>query len=296
MKKHERIKRPLCVFAALLCLTGLLAMFIHYQNNALQTSYYTVRGEGELKILQLSDLHSKDFKGKLAEQIRAEEPDVIFLTGDIFNKAGKDDLDGHDAFLAACTDTAPTYFVTGNHELTEKARERNSYTEFTLTDLTYMEQLLSSHGVIWLNNESSIFEKNGTVYNIIGLSDVIEYCPTYKTGTFYSVTSKAIREILPGLIKEDAVNILLSHRPEYFEVYSEFDIDLVFSGHAHGGQFRFFGRGLYAPGQGVLPKLTEGVHENNGTTLVISRGLGPSRFPLRLFNRPEIVSVTVTAK
>ena len=70
-------------------------------------------------------------------------------------------------------------------------------------------------------------------------------------------------------------------------------MDLVFSGHAHGGQFRlpFLGRGLVAPGQGLFPRYTEGVHERNGTTMIISRGLGNSVIPVRLFNQPEIVCV-----
>lgn len=80
-------------------------------------------------------------------------------------------------------------------------------------------------------------------------------------------------------------------------MYHEQDIDLVFSGHAHGGQFRVpIIKGLYAPHQGVLPKYTEGVYTMGSTQLHVSRGLGNSRFPYRLFNHPEIIKVTLRCK
>ena len=92
--------------------------------------------------------------------------------------------------------------------------------------------------------------------------------------------------------KDDRLTLLMAHRPDQIGLYSRFPIDLVFTGHAHGGQIRLpFVKGLYAPHQGILPKYTEGVHTKNGTSVVISRGLGNSRFPFRVFNHPEIVIV-----
>ncbi len=96
-------------------------------------------------------------------------------------------------------------------------------------------------------------------------------------------------------IKGEGYNILLSHRPEYFDVYVSSDIDLIFSGHAHGGQFvlPFIG-GLFAPGQGFFPEYTSGAHNTDNTTLIISRGLGNSLFPLRINNPPEIIIAELT--
>jgi hypothetical protein len=91
-----------------------------------------------------------------------------------------------------------------------------------------------------------------------------------------------------------AFQILLSHRPEMLSLYSEYGFDLVFSGHAHGGQFRIpFVGGLVAPNQGLLPKYTAGKHEAGDTAMIVNRGLGNSLFPFRIFNRPEIVEVTL---
>ena len=92
-------------------------------------------------------------------------------------------------------------------------------------------------------------------------------------------------------------SILLSHRPEFFDIYTECGFDLVLSGHAHGGQFRLpFVGGLIAPGQGFFPEYDSGVYIENGTTMVISRGLGNSRFPIRFNNPPEIVVVELLSK
>ena len=119
----------------------------------------------------------------------------------------------------------------------------------------------------------------------ISNSDLLEYTGNVKT------------EKLLNTLSENSSNfkILLSHRPDLFDIYSNSSVDLVFSGHAHGGQFRLpFIGGLIAPDQGLFPKLTEGIHTSNNTTMVISRGLGNSIIPLRLFNRPELVVVTLS--
>ena len=94
------------------------------------------------------------------------------------------------------------------------------------------------------------------------------------------------------LVDKQLFTMLLSHRPEQFEAYVEKEMDLVFTGHAHGGQIRVpFVGGLFAPGQGTLPTYTAGMFEKNETKMVISRGLGNSEFPLRIFNLPEIILV-----
>ena len=88
--------------------------------------------------------------------------------------------------------------------------------------------------------------------------------------------------------------ILLSHRPELFDLYVETEMDLVFSGHAHGGQFRLpFVGGLVAPNQGFFPKYDAGQFNEENTTMIVSRGVGNSIIPIRFNNRPEIVLVTL---
>ena len=107
---------------------------------------------------------------------------------------------------------------------------------------------------------------------------------------------KMLHTLMAG--QAESFNILLSHRPELFETYVKENLDLVFSGHAHGGQFVIpvLRQGIFAPHQGFFPKYTEGMHEKDGTVMIVSRGLGNSGFPIRIFNRPELIEVTLTKK
>ena len=134
-----------------------------------------------------------------------------------------------------------------------------------------------------LNNEAVQIKRGEEYISLLGVSD-----PTFGTD---------VDEVLKAH-EVTTFQILLSHRPELFEMYVNRSMDLVFSGHAHGGQFRlpFVGNGLVAPNQGLFPKYSEGLHIKKDTTMVVSRGLGNSIVPLRLFNQPEIVCATLRGK
>ena len=173
-------------------------------------------------------------------------------------------------FIKQITRIAPVYFVSGNHEHQSGAWEE-------------LSDLLVEEGVTVLNNGKSVIERNGETITLLGLADK-------KVNQHYD---KMLHTLMAG--QEDSFNILLSHRPELFEAYVQENIDLAFTGHAHGGQIRipFLHRGIFAPHQGFFPKYTEGMHEKDGTVMVVSRGLGNSSFPFRIFNRPELVEVTL---
>ena len=97
--------------------------------------------------------------------------------------------------------------------------------------------------------------------------------------------------------KPEGFSILLSHRPEYFDVYASHAIDISFSGHAHGGQIRFpFIGAILAPHQGFFPKYSAGMYQINTSRLILSRGLGNSLFPFRIFNHPELILVSLESK
>ncbi|HKL42806.1 MAG TPA: metallophosphoesterase, partial [Clostridia bacterium] len=107
-------------------------------------------------------------------------------------------------------------------------------------------------------------------------------------------TSNDLEDQLMNLSEENNFQILLSHRPELINLYSKEKIDLIFSGHAHGGQFRLpFIGGIIAPDQGLFPEYTSGLYVKDKSTLIVSRGLGNSIIPLRLFNQPEIIVLTI---
>lgn len=224
-------------------------------------------------IAQVSDLHNTEFgtdNERLLEKLREAEPDLIAITGDLVDSR-RTDLACALSFAAAATQIAPTCYVPGNHEARLAA-----YGE--------LEDDLREAGVRVLRNECTWIFRGEDGLAVLGLDD-----PAFSDGT--ETTEETLREISPGT---DAFTLLLSHRPELLESYAACDVDLVLSGHAHGGQFRLpIIGGLFAPNQGVLPEYDAGVFQMENTTMVVSRGLGNSLFPFRVNNNPELVIVTL---
>ena len=255
--------------------------FIWVNNNWIQTTEYTVASE-ELpeafdgkKIVQISDLHNANFgdgQSALIEKVEAAEPDAIFLTGDLID-SNRYDLDVSLTLVDALVEMSEVYFVLGNHEVAV-----NKIDEIT--------GALEQRGVHVLMNESMEWEIDGDTVQIAGINDPL--IDVHQTEQDF--TRSALEEA--GMTED--FTLLLAHRPELFSIYVEEQIDLVFSGHAHGGQVRFPGLGgLFAPGQGWFPTMTDGMFEEEATQLVLSRGLGNSGFPVRVFNLPEIIVVTL---
>lgn len=257
-----------------------LAGWLLWGNSALQTSEYRIgsnrlpEGFDGFRIAQVSDLHNARFgegNRKLLAALEQAQPDIIVLTGDLVDSRNtKPEISL--AFAAEAVNIAPCYFVTGNHE----AR----------IDTLGIPEKLSSLGVTVLRNEAVTLERNGAAITLMGVDDPT-FVVDYMTGDCGPVLTAALEALQP---ERQGYTILLSHRPEWFSRYKEFEIDLIFSGHAHGGQFRLpLVGGLIAPNQGFFPEYDAGVFTENGCTMVVSRGLGPSIIPLRIFNRPELV-------
>lgn len=280
-----KLKNKVLLFTLVVIIA--LGGFFYWENNSITTSEIMFKNENipqsfkGYKILQISDLHNKEFgnkQDKILEKIEKINPDIIVVTGDLID-ANKTNVDVAMELIDKAIHIAPIYFVSGNHEAWS-----NSYNSLKVK--------LENKGVVVLENEKTHVSKGKDSIDIIGLSDTsfidsekLQYAGNYET------------ENLLNKLTKDSNNfkILLSHRPELFDVYSHSNVDLVFSGHAHGGQFRLpFVGGLIAPDQGLFPKLTEGIHTKNNTSMIVSRGLGNSIIPIRLFNRPELIVVTLS--
>ncbi|PSL34381.1 hypothetical protein B0H99_109109 [Planomicrobium soli] len=265
----------------LLALVIFACGFVWVNNKWVQTTEYTVASdklpeafEGT-KIVQISDLHNATF-GKnqsfLIKKVKAAKPDAIFLTGDLVD-SNRYDLQESLTLVEALVKMSTVYFVIGNHEV-------------ATNEISQITEALEKRGVIVLMNETIEWEQDGDVIQIAGLNDPL------LSNTL--LEEDYIRQAIEEAELTDAFTLMLSHRPEVFNVYVEDAIDVVFSGHAHGGQIRIPGiGGVLAPGQGWFPEMTKGVFKKQGTQLVLSRGLGNSGFPLRVFNLPEIVVVTL---
>lgn len=246
-------------------------LFSYYQNNRLSTSSFTFSSgkiTEPIKVVQLSDLHSKQFgknQKRLVKQVKKLDPDIIAFTGDLVDSKAYDEQKSM-ILMEELVQIAPTYYVTGNHESWS-----GKY--------PVLEEKLRQAGVYVLRNEQTLVNIEGETINLIGLDD-----PTFLSG------EEELAEIVDDLFQEDQFNLLLSHRPELFSLYEK--MDLILTGHAHGGQVRLpFIGGMVAPDQGFLPKYTAGMYKKEDSVMIVNRGLGNSVIPQRIFNRPEIVEV-----
>ena len=259
----------------------ILTGWLLWGNSALETTEYSVsscrmpEGFEGFRIAQISDLHNASLGNgneKLLAALEEAKPDIIVLTGDLID-CRKLKMDVAVRFAEQAAKIAPCYYVPGNHE----AR---------IEELPKLLKGLTEAGVTVLRNEKCMLYRGGDILTLMGIDDP-SFVADYMTGD----NEPVIRAALQALTEEtDGYRILLSHRPEWFSVYRDFDIDLTFSGHAHGGQFRFpFVGGLIAPNQGFFPEYDAGVFTDGECSMVVSRGLGASIIPLRIGNRPELV-------
>jgi hypothetical protein len=233
----------------------------------------------DFKIVQISDLHNKMFgddQSRLLTQIEKLSPDIIVVTGDLIDRR-KYDLDKAMSFIKGAVKIAPTYYVSGNHEAWS-----GKYSDIST-------QLIAS-GVVIMDDTSLELLRGDSSIQILGLSDPDFLTSDYLEGTDTRKVEEKLREWSSG----KQFKLLLSHRPELFGLYCENNVDLIFTGHAHGGQFRIpFVGGIIAPDQGFFPEYTSGSYSQGTSTMFVSRGLGNSVIPIRIFNRPEIVAVTL---
>lgn len=262
-----------------------LIIFCIYQNNSIvitKSNYNNPKIPSDFDgftIVHISDLHNKMFGNNQTEilnKVRSLSPDIIVVTGDLIDRR-KYNLGNAMTFISGAAKIAPVYYVSGNHEAWSG--------KFPL-----IKKSLLDAGVHILDDTAVELSKGRSSIYIMGLSDPDFLTSHYVDGTNISKMSEQLKQWSTN----EKFKILLSHRPELFELYCENNLDLVFTGHAHGGQVRIpFVGGLVAPDQGVFPKYTSGSYSKVSSTMFVSRGLGNSIFPIRIFNRPEIIAVTL---
>ena len=285
----KRVSKRLRLMIIILSIMALLAAIVvswgMIENKSPVVTRYNVQSDrlpkefSGYKIAQVSDLHNATVgkeNVKVLELLKSVAPDIIVLTGDLIDSR-KTKIDVAINFAKKANEIAPCYYVSGNHES-------------RLDDFDDFAKRLESVGVIVLKDQKLRLVDGDSYITMIGVQDpaFTNTYPSDNDGEYMEKTLKALKG------SDDGFTVLLSHRPELLTTYSSCDVDLVFSGHAHGGQFilPLIG-GLYAPGQGFFPKYTQGVITDKNTNLVISRGVGNSAFPFRLNNRPEVVLVTL---
>lgn len=255
----------------------------------MRESFYTVAG-CPVSLALVSDLHERPFEKVLAS-LEKNRPALICIPGDfLYGRLPKKDVKVREAgvlpFLEACATLAPCFVSLGNHE-------------WMLTPEDF--QLLQKTGARVLDNAFALVTPGDARLVLGGLSSarVSAYRRLRSEGLDWEEANALTRDLGPetpprlewldAYCREDGYHILLCHHPEYYPRWLRGrEIGLILSGHAHGGQVRLFGRGLYAPGQGLFPKLTSGVTDGR---LIISRGLSNCQIVPRVFNPTEIVYI-----
>ena len=281
-------KKKLIFLAVVAIVLIALVIWIAWGNTALELNTYTISSSklpqsfDGYRIAHVSDLHNTEMgkdNEKLLTLLRDAAPHMIAITGDLIDSRNTD-IEVALQFVREAVKIAPCYYVTGNHE----ARV-NEYGE--------LKAGMEAAGVIVLEDARTEISMEGETVTLIGVNDP-SYQTDYLFGDSKTVMNVKLEELHTG---NDGFTILLSHRPELFGTYVAHDVDLVLSGHAHGGQFHLpFVGGLVAPNQGLFPEYDAGIYTEGNTNMLVSRGVGNSILPFRINNRPEVILIELQVK
>lgn len=272
MKKGYEIKKYMKIIISI----SIILILLIYENFTMKITNKSIIDKNipsefnGYRILQISDFYNKNFHKKdyFIKKVGKTNPDIIFITGDIINSRNPN-YDIVEKMLINIVKIAPVYYVTGNHES-------------RLEDFPSFFKKMEKIGINILNDDFKIIKRKNDELNIIGVND-----PMY-------FGEKHLYSKLEEYKEKNKYNILLSHRPELFENYVKHGMNLVFTGHTHGGQIRIpFLGAVFAPNQGIFPKYAEGIHKKEDTNMIINKGIGSSLIPIRIFNRAEIVVLTI---
>ena len=267
MKKIRRL-------LALLALFALAAGFVYWQNFTLQVEPVELFFESlppqfdGLRVAELSDLHGRSFgknNVRLLRTLQKARPDMICICGDLFDE--KTALTMLEPLLTGLTDIAPVYYVTGNHE-------------WQVKNLREILQKMRAWGVTVLENEGRVLSRGGAEMVVAGVHD--------PCGPYDMKTPAALVRELRSAQGNDFI-LMLSHRNDELAMWSQLGVQLVLSGHCHGGVVRLpFVGGVFGTRRELFPEYDAGVYRQDGTTLFVSRGLGYTNVHFRLFNRPHV--------
>ncbi|MGM8364091.1 metallophosphoesterase [Virgibacillus sp. W0181] len=291
MKKFKKV----IIILGILIVSPII--YFYFQANVLEVSKYTVKS-GKIpeafdgyKVLQLTDLHSKQFgknSRRLIRKINKHEPDIIVITGDMMNSTD----DNGNVFLTLASELVknyPVYYIDGNHELIAKVMaERGDNIYYT----NYIKQL-EAVGVEIINDKKIELTEQEETIHLRGMDiPLIFYSPSdVEVNIDFD---KAYIDEKVGEAEEDTFEMMLAHYPKYYEAFKEWGADLVLAGHHHGGMIRIpYVGGVISHEGEFFPNYDAGRFEKERTTMIVGRGLGNYTYNIRAFNRPEIVLITL---
>lgn len=278
LKKRKRKKRRLrrLLFWIVVCL---LIAAVYNSSHKLEVTEYSAASErlpaefDGFKIVQLSDLHGADFGDELYEKVREQSPDIIVLTGDFITTG--DDLAVVDKLTSKLSALTDVYYISGNHD-------------YGSGEIQALTEILERNGVRFLRNEYEFIERDGAHIIVSGVEDPNSWAEMTQPDEL----EQSIADAYP-----DTYNLLLGHRNYWVQEYPELPVDLILCGHTHGGIIRLPGvGGLLSTDRTMFPEYEAGEYFCGQYEMIVSRGLGNSISIPRMFNLPEIVSVTLHTK
>lgn len=274
------------VFVALIILAFIL---LYISTNVIRIKEYTVKNEklpdnfNNTKIVHISDVHSKIF-GKdnsgVIDRVLKINPDLVIMSGDIIDKR-EEDIEKFVSMYKKIYEKYPTYYSIGNHERKLGWKKYDKYLK-----------LLQNNGVHVIINGSEKLEKDDNYIIINALKFRENMQPKQLTQEKEDEFVGYMEEKLKDINTKD-FNILIAHDPENFKMYKKLGVDVIFSGHVHGGLIRFGKLCLLSPRRYFFPKYSYGKTTEDGVTIITSAGMGRATLPVRLFNQPEIVVVNL---
>ena len=278
----KKILKILLIIIAVLVLACLISLWLSY--NWLTVSKFTVTDDkisGSFRIVLISDLHEHRFGGgneKLAEKIREQSPDLIIIDGDMIN-SDSENADTAVEVVRGLNGIAPVYYSLGNHEYDYMAAGHGE-----------LPEELEAAGAEVLNYKNIDIEIKG---NRIRLGGLYEY--GFETSMQSEEVNAGVTEYLEQYADTDRYLIMCAHRPESFypwDTADQWGIDLVLSGHLHGGQVIIPGvGGLYNPLDGFFAEFDYGQYKLGDSDMIITRGLGSNMKMLPRFNNPPEIAV-----
>ena len=274
-----------CIVLFIACVSYIMSFFVIDVTNYTVNSIKIPEEFDGFKILQLSDLHNYSFEKnnkKILKIVEKQSPDIVVLTGDMVNTNSK----SYNNFYNLAKTLAknyPTYYIMGNHELKLSGKEQ-----------LQMMIRLKSFGINILNNTQASIVKDGKLIYLHGLHQpVLTYKNNLKNNEYYDFTLAQMTQLLPTP-NSNSFNVLLAHSPFDFEVFKDWGVDLVLSGHVHGGLVRMpFIGGVLSPERALFPKYSAGEYTIGNSKMIVSRGLGNGTINLRILNNPEICVITL---
>lgn len=294
MMPRRRIMK-LLVFAGLLSLAALC--FLVYGNNAIEVSHFRIetaklpQNYAGLRLVHISDLHGKQFgrqNKRLAQAILRQEPDLIVVSGDMIDSHG-DDGSAFINLLHELGNRYPVYCSLGNHEQIVRAMsDTDRYDRFA--------QQIHETGAVLLDNERIAIEKSGITFGLYGLTTELYHYSRADISNLWGGAELKTQFIVEqlGWPLDNEFAILLAHNPKYFQEYVRWNPDLICAGHIHGGVVRLpLLGGVLSPDITLFPPYSSGLYHSGKTTMHVSRGLGNSVIPFRLFNRPDLSVITL---